>query len=124
MKYFEKENIMPEFGIFAKDLMCKVTIEPTRKDKVINIPCGIGFKQKDGTWVNEFVEVVLFAPNFHMDTGIKKGDKIKVSGRMNLSEYKDKKKWSIFADEIKTEGQQDSGQAPLDDVPLDGEIPF
>jgi hypothetical protein len=112
---------MSEFGIFAKDLLCKVTIEPTHRETVTSIPCSIGFKQKDGTWVNEFVDVLLFQKNFSLDTGIQKGDRIKVSGRMNLSEYKDKKKWSIFADEIDTgNSQQDSGNAPLDD----NQIPF
>jgi hypothetical protein len=108
---------MNDFGIFAKDLMCKVTLEPTHRETVTSIPCSVGFKQKDGTWVNEFMDVVLFKDNFGLDDGIQKGDKIKVSGRMNLSEYKEKKKWSIFADEIKTDKKQES-------APLDDDIPY
>jgi hypothetical protein len=110
---------MSEFGIFAKDLICKVTIEPTHRERAISIPCSIGFKQKDGKWVNEFVDVLLFEKTFDLDDGIHKGEKIKVSGRMNLSEYNGKKKWSIYADKIETDrGTSDPQQAPLEDVPF------
>lgn len=91
---------MSDFGVFAQDLLCKVTIEPTHREKVTSIPCSVGFKQKDGEWVNEFMDVLLFKKTFHLDDGIQKGDKIKVSGRMNLSEYEGKKKWSIYADKL------------------------
>ena len=119
---------MAEFGIFAKDLLCKVTIEPTHREKVTSIPCSIGFKQKDGSWVNEFVDVLLFKDNLGLGGEINKGDKIKVTGRMNLSEYKDKKKWSIFADYIFNETVRDDvkqgADLCTDGTPLDDGVPF
>jgi single-stranded DNA-binding protein len=60
-----------------------------------------------------------------MADGIAAGDKIKVSGRMQLSEYTKKdgtkvKKWAVMADEIDT-GKPPS--VPQERPPI-GDIPF
>ena len=97
----EKEK----FGLFAINLNCKVTQEVKIFDKMRKLSSSIGFKQKDGTWVNEWLDLVIFDKDIDLE-GIKKGDRLKVTGRFSLSEWTNKtgekkKQWSCFCDEVR-----------------------
>jgi hypothetical protein len=116
---------MDEFGIFAKQLKVKVTNAIKKFDKVWRIPCSMGFRQQDKTYVNEWIDLVVFSDLFDTCEGIEKGDYLTVFGRLNLSEYADKKgdkkkSWSILCNEIRTDKPkgQDREQPPLTDVPF------
>jgi single-stranded DNA-binding protein len=116
-----------KFGLFAINQNVKVTQDPKIFDKIAKIPCSMGFKDKAGKWVNEWVDVICFKKE--QADGIAKGDKIKVTGRLNLSEYENKKgekvkSWQILVDEIevtKAEGNTFVGNR---DIPEDQDIPF
>lgn len=88
-----------KFGIYAIDLKLKVTNDVKPAGKVINIPCQMGFKQQDGTWVNEWITVTVFQGEFY-DTAqiVQKGNSITVNGRMTMKSWNDKKSWSILCD--------------------------
>jgi len=94
-----------KFGLFAINLYCKVTQDIKQFDKMRKIPSSIGFRQKDGTWVNEWLDLVIFDKDIDLE-GIAKGSKLKVTGRISLSEWTNKagekkKQWSCFCDEVK-----------------------
>ena len=97
------------FGIFAENLNVKVTNDPKVSEKVTRIPCSMGFKDKKADkWVNEWVDVVVFDKS--LSEGIVKGDRLKVSGRLTLSEWTDKqgntkKSWSILVEELAKDGE-------------------
>jgi len=98
-----------KFGIFAVNLNCKSTGEVKKYDKMRKISSAIGFKQKDGTWVNEWLDLVIFDTDIDLE-GVGKGDRLKVNGRMSLSEYTNKagekkKSWSCFCDSIEKTGE-------------------
>ena len=88
-----------KFGIYAVNQRLKVTNEVKSAGKVLIIPCSMGFKQKDKTWVNEWVDVVVFEGEVH-DTaqGVKKGDQITVNGRLTMKSWNDKKSWQILCE--------------------------
>ena len=116
---------MEEFGFFAKDVLLKVTNEVYKSDKFLKIPCSAGFKQRDKSYVNEWFDVMVFEDNFLKAAGIEKGDKIKVSGRLSLSEWtsksgEKKKSWQILASDIVTDKPQGvpAQSAPIEDVPF------
>lgn len=114
---------MEQFGIFAKDKRLKVTNAVKGAGQVLIIPCSMGFKQKDGTWVNEWVDCIVFAGGLY-DTAqsIQKGDQITVSGRLTMKQWQDKKSWQILCDELKLYGESaqsyGQGEQPEDDVPF------
>ena len=116
---------MEEFGIFAKQLKVKVTNAIKKFDKVWRIPCSMGFRQQNKTYVNEWVDLVVFSDLFDTCEGIEKGDQLTVFGRLTLSEYTDKqgdkkKSWSILCSEIRTDKPKavDREQPPITDVPF------
>ena len=116
---------MDEFGFMAKQVKVKVTNAVKKFDKVWRIPCSMGFKQQDKTYVNEWVDLVVFSDLFETCEGIEKGDQLTVFGRLTLSEYTDKqgekkKSWSILCSEIRTDKPKavDYEQPPLTDVPF------
>ena len=51
---------MEEFGLFAKQLKVKVTNEIKKFDRAWRIPCSMGFRQQDKTYVNEWIDLVVF----------------------------------------------------------------
>ena len=116
---------MADFGIFAQDMMLKVTNTIYRADNFWKIPCSAGFKQRDKNYVNEWFDVLVFSDNFQKADLIEKGDKIKVSGRVNLTEWADKtgnkkKSWQILASDIRTDKPQgeDRPKTTQDDIPF------
>jgi len=117
---------MNDFGIFAKDQLAKVTMDTGKYGKIIKVPVSIGWKNKD-VWTNEFFDVIVFEKLWPVAETISKGDKIKVSGRLQLSEWTNKtgttkKQWSILADELSVEGAK---PPYLGSLPDDEEnIPF
>ena len=109
-----------KFGIYAIDLWVKVTNAHRNAGKLIVVPGQMGFKQRDGSWVNEWIDIILFE---RLQGNIpKKGERVQVSGRMDCSEYKEKKQWKVFADELKRQGEPERapepGPLPDDDVPF------
>jgi single-stranded DNA-binding protein len=110
-----------DFGIFAKDLRLKVTNNVKQAGKVIIIPCQMGFKQQDGSWVNKWVDVTVFQGAFY-DTAqiVQKGDTITVNGRMVLKSWNDKKSWNILCDGliVPNAGVTQSGGSQDSDVPF------
>lgn len=115
---------MEEFGIFAKQLKVKVTNAIKKFDKVWRIPCSMGFRQQDKTYVNEWVDLVVFSDLFDTCEGIEKGDQLTVFGRLTLSEYTDKKgekkkSWQILCSEIRSDKKPiDREQVPITEVPF------
>ena len=116
---------MEEFGIYAKQLKVKVSNAVKKFDKVWRIPCSMGFRQQDKTYVNEWVDLVIFDNLFNYCMDVQKGDMLTVFGRLTLSEWTDKKgdtkkSWSILCSEIRTDKPQavDREQVPLTDVPF------
>jgi single-stranded DNA-binding protein len=90
-----------DFGIFARDLRLKVTNNIKQAGKVIIIPCQMGFKQQDGSWVNEWVDLVVFqGSNYDLALSVDKGATINASGRFVLKEYQGKKSWQILCDHL------------------------
>lgn len=115
---------MEEFGIFAKQLKVKVTNAIKKFDKVWRIPCSMGFRQQDKTYVNEWVDLVVFSDLFDTCEGIEKGDYLTVFGRLTLTEYTDKKgekkkSWQILCSEIRSDKKPiDREQVPITEVPF------
>jgi hypothetical protein len=116
---------MEEFGIFAKQLKVKVSNAVKKFDKVWRIPCSMGFKQQDKTYVNEWVDLVVFSDLFQDCEGIEKGDYLTVFGRLTLTEWSDKKgdkkkSWQILCSEIRTDKPKavDREQPPLEEIPF------
>jgi len=109
-----------KFGIFAIELRLKVTNEVKTAGKVLIIPCSMGFKQQDATWVNEWVDVTIFSGDvYEKAQQISKGDQITVTGRMNLRAYKGKTSWSILCDNLSVDGQPSgSANGPEEDIPF------
>lgn len=113
---------MSDFGIFAQDLRLKVTNEVKQAGRILIIPCQMGFKQKDGSWVNDWLDVVVFeGDNYEKAKSIGKGDKITVSGRMTMKEYNQKKSWQVLCSELEVAENGQTNQQQ--DAPL-GEVPF
>jgi hypothetical protein len=111
---------MKRYGIFAEDLKVKVTNE-IKEGKLIKIPCQMWFKIKDKEYCYEWIDVCLSQANFPLANGIKKGDKITVSGQMTMSEYNGKKQWTLWATELKSDKPvgEDVKHEPInDDVPF------
>jgi single-stranded DNA-binding protein len=110
-----------QFGLFAKDQRLKVTNEVKSAGQVLIIPCSMGFKQKDGTWVNEWVDCVVFAGGLYdIAQSIQKGEQITVGGRLTMKQWKDKKSWQILCDDLSVSGSQShgKGEQPDQDVPF------
>ena len=100
-----------KFGIFAINLKCKMVGDKGVQtyDKMRKISTSIGFKQKDKTWVNEWLSLVIFDTDIDTE-GLVKGDTLKVSGRISLSEWTNKagekkKDWSCFVEELTKDGE-------------------
>jgi single-stranded DNA-binding protein len=110
-----------DFGIFAKDLRLKVTNNVRQAGKVIIIPCQMGFKQQDGSWVNEWVDLVVFqGGNYTPAMSVIKGETITVNGRMVMKSWNDKKSWNILCDDllVPNAGVTQSGGSQDSDVPF------
>jgi single-stranded DNA-binding protein len=98
-----------KFGIFAEKLMVKATSDVKSFDKMRKISASMGFKQKDGTWANEWLDLVIFDKDIDLE-GVGKGDKLNVTGRLTLQEYttkagERKKAWSCFVDALEKAGE-------------------
>ena len=115
---------MDEFGIFAKQLKVKVSNAVKKFDKVWRIPCSMGFKQSDKTYVNEWIDLVVFQDLIPECEGIEKGDQLTVFGRLTLTEWSDKKgdkkkSWQILCSEIRSDKKPiDREQVPITEVPF------
>jgi single-stranded DNA-binding protein len=97
---------MSDFGVFARDLRLRVTNNIKQAGKIIIIPCSMGFKQQDGTWINEFIDVIVFGGAFYQYALFaEKGDQITVNGRMVIKQYKEKKSWQINSEDIAITGK-------------------
>lgn len=110
-----------DFGIFVKDLRLKVTNNVKQAGKVIIIPCQMGFKQQDGSWVNEWVDVTVFqGGNYTPAMSVIKGETITVNGRMVMKSWNDKKSWNILCDDllVPNAGVTQSGGSQDSDVPF------
>lgn len=111
-----------EFGFYARNALLKVTNEVFKSESLWKIPCSMWFKQRDKTYVNEWVDVLVFPDLFKDAENIQKGDKIKVFGRLTLSEWtsksgEKKKTWQILASEIRTD-KQATTPAPQEEPPF------
>lgn len=115
---------MEEFGLFAKQLKVKVTNEIKKFDRAWRIPCSMGFRQQDKTYVNEWIDLVVFQDLIPQCEGIEKGDYLTVFGRLTLTEYTDKKgekkkSWQILCSEIRSDKKPiDREQVPITEVPF------
>jgi hypothetical protein len=115
---------MEEFGIFAKQLKVKVSNAIKKFDRAWRIPCSMGFRQQDKTYVNEWVDLVVFQDLIPQCEGIEKGDYLTVFGRLTLTEWTDKqgdkkKSWQILCSEIRSDKKPvEREQVPLDSVPF------
>lgn len=111
-----------KFGLFAINLNVKCTQGPKIFDKIAKVPCSMGFKDKTGKWTNEWVDVICFQKE--IAEGVTKGDMIKVTGRLNLTEYENKKgekvkSWQILVDELEKKKLTDlQSYVPQEDVPF------
>ena len=76
-----------KWGFFAVNVKMKVTNDIKDFPTMCKIPCSVGFRQKDKTYVNEWVDVLLNHDQEEMTQGIKKGSMIEVCGHLNVSEY-------------------------------------
>ena len=122
---------MAIFGLYAHDLRVKVTREPATVGSWLKVGGQIGYKQKDGSYINRWVEV--WFPAATAPT-ISKGDVLKVSGRYTETEreYQGKKFenrhiWAenTTAQQSQSESEQpkradmaDQGSKAMDDVPF------
>ena len=115
---------MEEFGIFAKQLKVMVTNDVKKYEKLWVIPCSMGFKRQDKTYVNEWIALVVFQDLIPQCEGIEKGDYLTVFGRLTLSEYTDKKgdkkkSWSMLCSKIRSDKKPiDREQVPITEVPF------
>ena len=94
-----------KYGFYATDVYAKITDTIRESGKVKRVPVVIGFKQYDATWVNKYFTIVVFEKNFEIIENMGKGDRVKVSGRVTVSNWTNKEgetkeQWSILADEI------------------------
>lgn len=116
---------MSEFGMFVKDQKIKITNGTSGKyGKILKLPGSIGWKQKDGTWENEFYDLIFFEKDWPRAELIETGDRIIVSGKVQLSSWTNregvkKAQWSILVSEFDT-GKPEGQPVP----PVDGDIPF
>jgi len=108
-----------KWGFFADNVKMKVTNDLKDYPKMVKIPCSTGFKQKDKTYVNVWVDVLVNKNHEEMTQGIQKGSSIEVCGNLSISEYNGKKQWSVWADSIVDLSQPNVPQtAPMEDVPF------
>ena len=132
-----------QFGILAKGLRVKITRDPrTTTSGWTVLPGQIGFKQKDGSYFNAWVDVWV-SPDRPLPKPVSKGDVVFVTGKFNMGErtYNDvtRTEYSIWCDQItfgqnqqqpqyqgqgnQTQPPQRQGQFPseasgMDDVPF------
>lgn len=111
---------MSDFGFLATNAKVKVTNEVKKKDTIAIIPCQMWFKQKDGKYIYEWVDVMLYGSDMSKAEGISKGDKIYVWGRMHINEYNNKKSWQIWASDVLKENKEPDTQTSNsdDDIPF------
>lgn len=110
------------FGIFMEDLRCKVTNDPKEKNFGTIVPCSLGFKQKDDTWANLWVDVMV-TQKTTINIPLQKGDAFKCWGRLSYSEWvkNDGTKvpqWSCWADKVESMDQQQQPQMQQDAPPF------
>ena len=126
---------MAIFGLYAHDLRVKVTREPAPVGSWLKVGGQIGYKQKDGSYVNRWVEVWFPAATA---PAIRKGDVLKVSGRYTETEreyqgkkYEERHIWAEANTSQQAQPQAqpantqptrpdmaDQGSKAMDDVPL------
>ena len=92
---------MNDFGVIAKALRVRVVGESKAFPTCVKVPCSMGFRQRDKSFVNEWVSVFLGPESSSLVNNLKKGDMIEASGNMYLSEYKGAKSWCLNAEEVK-----------------------
>ncbi len=87
-------------------------------------PAQWGLRQQDKTYVNEWIDLVVFQDLIPQCEGIEKGDYLTVFGRLTLTEYTDKKgekkkSWQILCSEIRSDKKPiDREQVPITEVPF------
>ena len=91
---------MSEFGVIAKALRVRVVGDIKTFSTGVKVPCSMGFRQKDKTYVNEWVSVFL-GPDNSLAGNLKKGDVIEATGSMFMSEFKGVKSWGLKADDVR-----------------------
>lgn len=103
-------------GLVASNLRVKVTMDPknTQSGWLI-LPGQIGFKRKDGSYHNEWVDVWCSPQSPAQSMGIGRGTVAYVWGRFTMDEQEyngqTRKKLSIWADQVEI-GQQQPQQSP------------
>jgi len=105
----------------ADDLWVKVTNEPRQAGSMTVVPGSMGFKQRDGKYINEWIDVLITDKTAHDGTP-SKGDRISVTGRVDCGEYNGKKQWKVWADKVSAQGEPK--QADAGPLPDDTDIPF
>lgn len=109
---------MDGYGFLVVDQKAKVTMPVKVLEKLTKIPVSIGFKQWNKSWENVFMDIVVFPSDAEAAATaqtLQKGDRIKVSGKFNISRYKDKEQYSIIANKLEVEstGPRDDTDAPF-----------
>lgn len=94
-----------KFGVHAINQRCFVTNEPKIFDNFAIIPASIGFKQRDGSWKNVFVDLKCFKENIAVARTIRKKQQVTVNGRLEFSEWEDKQgqlrpQWAILVETL------------------------
>ena len=119
---------MDRFGIYMEDQRCKVTNVTKDMNFGTIVPCSVGFKQKDGSWVNLWVDVMV-TNKTSVSIPLQKGDAFKCWGRMAHSEWiKDDgtkiPQWTCWADRIEPIEQQQTQQFANGDANNMDPLPF
>jgi single-stranded DNA-binding protein len=95
-------------------------------DRFVRVRVSAGFKQKDGTWLNEWFDVVCFDDTKDIVKGVLKGDRLQVNGRLQLGEWETKtgekrKQWSILASKVEILSKTNAAERPQQEIK---NIPF
>ena len=124
------------FGFHAHDVRCFVTNPPREAGSITIVPVSIGFKQRDGSWMNVFFDLKCFNDTKGRANQLQKKDRVEVSGRLEYSEWTDsygnkRPQWGILVNKLERMdsggaapspqyGQQQVRQAPqqMDDAPF------
>jgi len=105
------------WGFRAIDVRGFVANEPRVLGGVTFLPVSVGFKQRDGTWLNTFLDLKCFKELADKAAGMSKKDRLTFSGRMEYSEWQDKQgnkrpQWAVLVDELKCESSGYQQQPP------------
>jgi len=106
-------------GLMAVNLRVKVTNEPKVIDRgnlYAVVPGQIGFKQRDKSYINEWIDVLLSSAQ--AESLPSKGDIIYVDGQVTCEEYQGKKQWKVWAESVEASVQAQAPPPPDRDVPF------